>query len=61
VAGTRDRRGDDARADRGGETSGAPVTVRLGAPWQHHALYESLGYEPRSVSIDFRGPLLWTI
>ena len=27
-------------------------------PWQHHALYESLGYEPRSVSIDFRGPLL---
>jgi GNAT superfamily N-acetyltransferase len=27
-------------------------------PWQHHELYESLGYEPRSVSIDFRGPLL---
>jgi N-acetylglutamate synthase-like GNAT family acetyltransferase len=27
-------------------------------PWQHHELYESLGYEPRSSSIDFQGPLL---
>ena len=27
-------------------------------PWQHHDLYESLGYEPRSVSIDFQGPPL---
>jgi N-acetylglutamate synthase-like GNAT family acetyltransferase len=26
-------------------------------PWQHHALYESLGYEARTASIDFKGPL----
>ncbi len=26
-------------------------------PWQHHAVYESLGYEARTASIDFRGPL----
>ena len=27
-------------------------------PWQHRALYESLGYEERGASIDFQGPLL---
>ena len=27
-------------------------------PWQHHELYESLGYEPRNASIDFQGPLV---
>jgi GNAT superfamily N-acetyltransferase len=27
-------------------------------PWQHHDLYVSLGYEPRTASIDFQGPLL---
>jgi N-acetylglutamate synthase-like GNAT family acetyltransferase len=26
-------------------------------PWQHHELYESLGYEARRASIDFQGPL----
>ena len=26
-------------------------------PWQHHALYESLGYEAQGASIDFQGPL----
>ena len=26
-------------------------------PWQHHELYESLGYEARGASIDFQGPL----
>jgi len=27
-------------------------------PWEHYELYVSLGYEPRSTSIDFQGPLL---
>jgi N-acetylglutamate synthase-like GNAT family acetyltransferase len=27
-------------------------------PWEHRDLYVSLGYEPRSTSIDFQGPLL---
>jgi ribosomal protein S18 acetylase RimI-like enzyme len=26
-------------------------------PWQHHDLYESLGYTARTESIDFQGPL----
>jgi GNAT superfamily N-acetyltransferase len=27
-------------------------------PWQYQALYESLGYEAQTASIDFQGPLL---
>jgi hypothetical protein len=28
------------------------VTTASGRPWQHHSLYESLGYEPQAASID---------
>jgi hypothetical protein len=53
-----DRRGHDARTDRGGEARTAQDAVRMGAPLAAPRAVESLGYEPQSVSIDFRGPLL---
>jgi N-acetylglutamate synthase-like GNAT family acetyltransferase len=39
------------------ERAGVETLFAWARPWQHQGLYESLGYEKRTVSIDFQGPL----
>ena len=41
----------------GAERAGLETLFAWARPWEHQEAYESLGYQPRTASIDLQGPL----
>ena len=41
----------------GAERAALETLFAWARPWEHQEAYESLGYQPRTASIDFQGPL----